>query len=208
MCINIQDSSVFVNFYSQAMVACYPGNGSYYRRHVDNPSGDGRVITCILYLNKDWNAKEDGGILRIFSAQDESCYVDVSPEYNRMLFFWSDRRNPHEVQPAFRPRYAITVWFFDKTERERAKEESALEGISAIKNELVVLDLERIENEKTQLEKKIEQEAKKAIESLTQGELQALADLVKGHEEPKVVLTQMGISPSIQDPLLKVLEGL
>lgn len=27
-------------------------------------------------------------------------------------------------------RYAITVWFFDKTERERAKEESALEGNS------------------------------------------------------------------------------
>lgn len=77
-----------------------------------------------------------------------------------------------------------------------------------MKNELVVLDLERIENEKTQLERKIEREAKKAIESLTQGELQALANLVKGHEEPKVVLTQMGISPSIQDPLLKVLEGL
>lgn len=27
-------------------------------------------------------------------------------------------------------RYAITVWFFDKTERERAKEDSALEGNS------------------------------------------------------------------------------
>lgn len=27
-------------------------------------------------------------------------------------------------------RYAVTVWFFDKTEREKAKEESALEGNS------------------------------------------------------------------------------
>lgn len=41
----------------QAMVACYPGNGSYYRRHVDNPSGDGRVVTCILYLNEEWDVQ-------------------------------------------------------------------------------------------------------------------------------------------------------
>ena len=41
------------------MVACYPGSGTAYQRHVDNPCGDGRLITCIVYLNKDWNVEVD-----------------------------------------------------------------------------------------------------------------------------------------------------
>uniref|UniRef100_A0A8C3P3W8 hypoxia-inducible factor-proline dioxygenase n=5 Tax=Sylvioidea TaxID=2116661 RepID=A0A8C3P3W8_9PASS len=109
-----------INGRTKAMVACYPGNGTGYVRHVDNPNGDGRCVTCIYYLNKDWDAKVNGGILRIF-PEGKAQFADIEPKFDRLLFFWSDRRNPHEVQPAFATRYAITVWYFDADERARAK---------------------------------------------------------------------------------------
>jgi hypothetical protein len=30
--------------------------------------------------------------------------ADIEPLFDRILFFWSDRRNPHEVQPAHHTR--------------------------------------------------------------------------------------------------------
>ncbi|XP_035674809.1 prolyl hydroxylase EGLN3-like [Branchiostoma floridae] len=112
-----------INGRTKAMVACYPGGGSRYVRHVDNPNGDGRCVTCIYYLNKNWDVQKNGGLLRIF-PQGRDEVADIEPRFNRLLFFWSDRRNPHEVQEAFATRYAITVWYFDADERARAMERS------------------------------------------------------------------------------------
>lgn len=64
--------------------------------------------------------KVSGGILRIF-PEGKAQFADIEPKFDRLLFFWSDRRNPHEVQPAYATRYAITVWYFDADERARAK---------------------------------------------------------------------------------------
>ncbi|XP_068601204.1 egl nine homolog 1 [Brachionichthys hirsutus] len=114
-----------INGRTKGMVACYPGNGAGYVRHVDNPNGDGRCITCIYYLNEDWDVKKHGGMLQIY-PEGKNVVASIEPLFDRLLIFWSDRRNPHEVKPAYATRYAITVWYFDAKERAEAKEKYRL----------------------------------------------------------------------------------
>lgn len=105
---------------TKAMVACYPGNGTHYKKHIDNPHKDGRCITCIYYLNHNWDVKKHGGLLRMFPSARDSDVAQIAPIFDRMIFFWSDKRNPHEVLPALATRFAITVWYFDADERDAA----------------------------------------------------------------------------------------
>ncbi|XP_043923934.1 prolyl hydroxylase EGLN3-like [Protopterus annectens] len=117
--------SYIINGRTKAMVACYPGNGTGYVRHVDNPNRDGRCITCIYYLNRDWDVKIHGGLLQIY-PEGRSVVANIEPVFDRLLLFWSDRRNPHEVKPAYSTRYAITAWYFDAKERAEAKDKYRL----------------------------------------------------------------------------------
>lgn len=47
--------------------------------------------------------QEHGGVLRIF-PEGKSYVADIKPLFDRLLFFWSDRRNPHEVRPSYASR--------------------------------------------------------------------------------------------------------
>eukprot|EP00928_Gymnodinium_smaydae_P092334 TRINITY_DN7618_c1_g1_i1.p1 TRINITY_DN7618_c1_g1~~TRINITY_DN7618_c1_g1_i1.p1 ORF type:complete len:691 (+),score=135.88 TRINITY_DN7618_c1_g1_i1:158-2074(+) len=104
---------------SQAMVACYPGDGARYVKHVDNDGKHAlcnkRVLTALIYLNAGW-VNGDGGEIAIYDQEEQ--YKErrvVEPLCNRVLLFWSDARTPHEVRPACKSRYAITVWMLDNT---------------------------------------------------------------------------------------------
>ncbi|CAL8332078.1 unnamed protein product [Boreogadus saida] len=79
------------------------------------------TLTACLTLN----ASQQGGLLQIY-PEGHNAVANIEPLFDRLLVFWSDRRNPHEVKPAYATRYAITVWYFDAKERTEAKEKHRL----------------------------------------------------------------------------------
>jgi SM-20-related protein len=90
--------------------ALYPP-GVGYRRHQDQHRGShARVLSCVMYLNSDWKA-EDEGKLRLYLDQAgcaDCC--EVLPEGGSLICFLSDRFW-HEVLPARRERLSLTGWF-------------------------------------------------------------------------------------------------
>merc|ERR1712072_338804 len=49
---------------TKMMFAVYPGDGTHYVKHYDNPNKNGRKVSLLLYLNEGWR-EEDGGFLRV-----------------------------------------------------------------------------------------------------------------------------------------------
>ncbi|CAE7766632.1 EGLN1 [Symbiodinium pilosum] len=123
-CQAVADRLQHVDWANGAMFAIYPGDSARYIKHVDNTLGtDGRRLTAVLYLNKDWRPA-DGGCLRVFEPTMQSCQVkrDVEPLWNRLVVFWSTQEVPHEVLSSFKDRLAVSVWFICGRESLRNEE--------------------------------------------------------------------------------------
>jgi SM-20-related protein len=90
-------------------LASYPA-GSFYRRHLDQFRGvERRTLSCILYLNQDWEPR-DRGHLRIYTdPADPRAYEDIAPLGGTLVTFLSARFE-HEVLPARRDRLSLTGW--------------------------------------------------------------------------------------------------
>jgi len=87
--------------------ALYPP-GAFYRRHRDRfRDDDARVLTCVVYLNREW-MRGDGGALRIHLGPGETR--DVMPTGGTLVCFRAERYE-HEVLPATRERLAVAGWF-------------------------------------------------------------------------------------------------
>ena len=97
-------------FAYEGHLARYPA-GTGYKRHLDRfRDAYHRLVTCILYLNEDWQ-ESDGGALRIWIDPDDPTKVeDILPCGGTLVVFLSDRFW-HEVRPALRNRLSVTGWF-------------------------------------------------------------------------------------------------
>lgn len=94
---------------AEAHFAVYPV-GSFYRRHLDQfRQAPHRLVSCLLYLNRDWQP-EDGGQLRLYTGNlGAESHLDVYPEHGTFVCFLSDRIE-HEVLPTRRPRVSLAGW--------------------------------------------------------------------------------------------------
>eukprot|EP00055_Hartaetosiga_balthica_P014954 m.85288 g.85288 ORF g.85288 m.85288 type:complete len:411 (-) comp8737_c0_seq2:185-1417(-) len=134
---------------SKAMVTCYPGQGTRYVRHVDNPHKNGRKLTVLYYLN-EWKPG-DGGEIRMFlkkSGQEKEVIVDIPPLIDTMVVFFSDERVPHEVLPTNVPRFTVTHWFYDEEEKKLA-----IETLKITDQDDIAIEEERIKQEIEKFEK-------------------------------------------------------
>lgn len=86
--------------------AHYP-EGSFYKKHLDQFSGrNNRMISMIIYLNKDW-VEGDGGELQIYP--ENQPIQKIAPLMNRCVMFRSDTLL-HEVLKANKSRKSVTGW--------------------------------------------------------------------------------------------------
>jgi len=93
--------------------------GGYYKPHIDTVNSDGRVLTVIYYLNRQWD-KSNGGQLCLYpnSLQTDKVLptpsAEIFPEEDSIVIFRADKVL-HEVQPSRERRFALTQWHFGKS---------------------------------------------------------------------------------------------
>jgi len=91
----------------EAHYAIYPA-GTGYSRHRDRfRDDDARILSSVLYLNRDWHS-EDGGQLRLHLPQNP--HMDIYPAAATLVLFLSAEFE-HEVLPATRERLSVAGWF-------------------------------------------------------------------------------------------------
>lgn len=95
-------------FEFEAHFALYPP-GAYYRRHFDAFRGQAnRIVSLVVYLNRDWQAG-DGGELLLYDAEGREA-ERIEPRAGTLVLMLSEEIE-HEVLDARCNRASIAGWY-------------------------------------------------------------------------------------------------
>ena len=84
--------------------------GDFYKRHYDAFKGqEGRKVSVIVYLNRDW-MPNDGGELVLYTNDEDKVGLKITPSFATVVVLLSEEC-PHEVLPVYRDRYSISGWY-------------------------------------------------------------------------------------------------
>ncbi len=101
---------LFLGLFSFESHFAHYAPGDFYKKHQDSFKGEAnRVLSIVVYLNKDW-LPDSGGELLIYTADAGQSPVKVTPAYGTVAIFLSEEF-PHEVLPSRRDRFSIAGWF-------------------------------------------------------------------------------------------------
>jgi len=100
--LNVEEFECHFAFYQK---------GGFYKKHLDNIQGkNSRVLTCITYLNKDWQDGDGGELCYYLNGSKEI----VKPKDGTFLCFLSSQIE-HDVLESKKDRLSITGWLKRKT---------------------------------------------------------------------------------------------
>ena len=104
------NSALFLGLFDYECHYAIYGAGTGYAKHSDVLQGArNRVVSTVLYLNKNWRSG-DGGELRLFESNGITTIATLNPSFGTMIIFLSESF-PHEVLMAHNKRRSITGWF-------------------------------------------------------------------------------------------------
>lgn len=84
------------------------------RQHPEN--GLRKELTCLLYLNKDYNKERDQGCLEIWDNFMTACIHQIEPLFNRLVIFLNSDTAFHGVPNVITERKMITFSILKKAE--------------------------------------------------------------------------------------------
>lgn len=117
---NNTDTTLKLSHKSKLQISCFPNGSHGYKPHIDNPNGNGRILTLVYFPNESYDRETYEGVSRFYVRNKSQC-INVEPISNRLIVYWSDRRVMSETLPSSKNVFSISCWYFGEQLKNELK---------------------------------------------------------------------------------------